>query len=95
MLVDHSERIATNPPLLHCGVAATDWHGCGASAFVVAGFGGPNRVLRWEEGVLADVFDPVVADPARQALVRAELERIRATPGLSRDLSEMTGRMLG
>jgi aminopeptidase N len=34
-------------------------------------------------------------DHARQALVRSELERIRATPGLSRDLAEMTGRMLG
>lgn len=34
-------------------------------------------------------------DAARQALVTAELERIRATQGLSRDLSEMTQRMLG
>jgi aminopeptidase N len=34
-------------------------------------------------------------DADRQAMVRAELERIRATPGLSRDLAEMTGRMLG
>ncbi len=34
-------------------------------------------------------------DPARQALVGAELERMRAAPHLSRDLSEMVGRMLG
>ncbi len=34
-------------------------------------------------------------DRARQALIRAELHRIRARPGLSRDLGEMTGRMLG
>ncbi|NPD15863.1 aminopeptidase N [Xinfangfangia sp. D13-10-4-6] len=33
-------------------------------------------------------------DAARQALIRAELTRISATPGLSRDLSEMVGRML-
>ncbi len=33
--------------------------------------------------------------PARQALIRAELERIAAAPGLSRDLAEMVGRMLG
>jgi aminopeptidase N len=33
--------------------------------------------------------------PERQALIRAELDRIRGTPGLSRDLSEMTLRMLG
>ncbi len=34
-------------------------------------------------------------DAGRQALIRAELERIQATPGLSRDLAEMVGRMLG
>ncbi|MCA3445695.1 MAG: aminopeptidase N [Rhodobacter sp.] len=34
-------------------------------------------------------------DRARQALVKAELTRIRSAPGLSRDLGEMTGRMLG
>ena len=33
-------------------------------------------------------------DAARQALVRAELERIRAHPNLSRDMGEMVGRML-
>jgi aminopeptidase N len=33
-------------------------------------------------------------DADRQALMRAELQRILATPGLSRDLSEMAGRML-
>ncbi len=33
-------------------------------------------------------------DPARQARIRRQLERIRATPDLSRDLSEMTARML-
>jgi hypothetical protein len=66
VLVDISERIATNPPLLHAGVAATDWQG--RPAFVVAGFGGPNRVLRWEDGALTDTFDPVVADPARHAV---------------------------
>jgi aminopeptidase N len=34
-------------------------------------------------------------DGARQALAKAELMRIRSAPGQSRDLSEMTGRMLG
>ena len=34
-------------------------------------------------------------DAARQGLVKAELRRIRSVPGLSRDLGEMTGRMLG
>ena len=34
-------------------------------------------------------------DAGRQALVRAELQRILGTPDLSRDLAEMAGRMLG
>ncbi|NEY91306.1 aminopeptidase N [Tabrizicola oligotrophica] len=34
-------------------------------------------------------------DADRQEMIRAELARILATPGLSRDLSEMAGRMLG
>jgi len=34
-------------------------------------------------------------DADRQALIRGELQRIQATPGLSRDLGEMAARMLG
>ncbi|MFZ5710625.1 MAG: aminopeptidase N [Pseudomonadota bacterium] len=34
-------------------------------------------------------------DAGRQRLVRGELERIAATPGLSRDVTEMVGRLLG
>ena len=33
--------------------------------------------------------------PDRQAAIRARLDRLSATPGLSRDLGEMIGRMLG
>ena len=33
-------------------------------------------------------------DADRQAMMRAELARCAAQPGLSRDLSEMVGRML-
>ncbi len=34
-------------------------------------------------------------DAGRQALIRGELLRIQAVPGLSRDMAEMVGRMLG
>ena len=34
-------------------------------------------------------------DADRQAMIRAELQRMLAAPGLSRDLGEMAGRMLG
>jgi aminopeptidase N len=34
-------------------------------------------------------------DAGRQRLIKAELQRIAATPGLSRDVTEMVGRILG
>ena len=34
-------------------------------------------------------------DADRKALIRAELDRILAAPGLSRDLTEMAGRIRG
>jgi aminopeptidase N len=34
-------------------------------------------------------------DADRQALIRTELARMRSRPDVSRDLAEMTGRMLG
>jgi aminopeptidase N len=34
-------------------------------------------------------------DEARQALMRGELERLAARPGLSRDSGEIVGRLLG
>ena len=36
---------------------------------------------------------PLSYDADRQAMMRGELARILASPGLSRDLSEMAGRM--
>jgi aminopeptidase N len=33
-------------------------------------------------------------DADRQAMIRAELQRIQSTPNLSRNLGEMVGRML-
>ncbi len=68
MFTDHSDLIAHNPPALHYGVAAADADGDGAVEFVVAGCGGPNRVLKWAGGALRDVAPPVVADPGRQAV---------------------------
>jgi len=34
-------------------------------------------------------------EPARQALMRAELERLAATPGLSKDTADIAARSLG
>ncbi|MBK5927770.1 aminopeptidase N [Rhodobaculum claviforme] len=83
----------------------------GALATNAAGFhapGGAGYALLADWLIQLDPVNPQTAarlstafetwrryDPARQGAMRAALERIRATPDLSRDLSEMTARMLG
>ncbi|MBN9119596.1 MAG: CRTAC1 family protein [Planctomycetes bacterium] len=69
MFQDASGLIAYNPPGFHYGAAAVDF--AGRSAFVVAGFGGPNRVLAWSGGQLRDVASPELADEGRQAIAVA------------------------
>jgi hypothetical protein len=68
MLQDVSGLIAHNPPAFHYGVAVADVDGDGRFEFVVAGFAGPNRVLRWSGGRLRDAAPPALADPDRQAI---------------------------
>jgi hypothetical protein len=68
MFSDWSDRLAANPPGFHYGVAACDLDGDGTASFVVAGFRGPNRVLKWRGGRLMDVTPPLLADPQRQAV---------------------------
>jgi hypothetical protein len=70
MFEDVSGLIAYNPPGLHYGVAVADWEGL-RPAFVIAGFGGPNRVLAWAGGQLRDVAPPELADEGRQAIAVA------------------------
>ena len=68
MFADISDVIASNPPALHYGVAAADVDGDGRPEFVVAGFGGPNRVLKWAAGQLRDVAPRELADPDNRAV---------------------------
>ncbi|HSQ57148.1 MAG TPA: CRTAC1 family protein [Gemmata sp.] len=68
MFADLSPLIAHNPPGLHYGVAVTDFDADGRFEFVVAGFGGPNRVLRWTTGKLREAAPPDLADISRQAV---------------------------
>ena len=68
MFADISDLIAHNLPLLHYGVAVVDMDGDGRDEFFVAGFGGPNRVLKWIDGILVDVADETLMDVGRQAI---------------------------
>ena len=70
MFEDASGLIAHNPPGLHYGVAVAALDGA-RLAFVVAGFGGPNRVLAWANGRLKDVAPPELADEGRQGVAVA------------------------
>lgn len=71
MFLDVSGLIDSNPPRLHSGVAVADLDADGRYEFVVAGFGCPNRVLRWSGEQLRDVASPLLADNGRGAVAIA------------------------
>lgn len=68
MFTDVSHLFRHNPPALHYGVAVTDIDGDGRPEFVVAGYGCPNRVLRFDGAHLWDIAPRSLADPDRQAI---------------------------
>ena len=68
MFTDISYLIAHNPPALHYGIAVADLDGDGSYEFIVAGFGGPNRILRWTGGQLRDTISRTLADTDRRAI---------------------------
>lgn len=68
MFTDHSRLLLDNPSQLHYGIAVTDVDGDGVFELVVAGFGFPNLVLKWDGRFLRDVAPPALADPRRQAI---------------------------
>src|SRR5579872_2607343 len=71
MFVDVSGTIAFNPPRLHSGVAVADLDGDGRFEFIVAGWGIPNRMLRWSGGQLRDATPPLLADDGSYAAALA------------------------
>lgn len=68
MFLDCSRQIADNPARRHNGIAAADLDGDGAVELIVAGFACENRILKWIDGALRDVADPLVADAGGYAL---------------------------
>ncbi len=68
MFIECSNLIAGNQPALHYGVAVADIDGDGQDEIMVAGYGGPNRVLKWTGQGLADITPPPLADDGRKAI---------------------------
>lgn len=68
MFIGCSNLIASNLPALHYGVAVADIDGDGADELVIAGHGGPNRVLKWDGHRLIDIAEPALADDGRRAI---------------------------
>lgn len=68
MFHDVSHLLRRNSPARHYGVAVTDLDADGRPEFVVAGYGCPNRVLRWDGTQLWDVAPKTLADADRKAI---------------------------
>ncbi len=62
MFLDCTDLIADNNPLNANGIAVVDVDGDGRPEVVAAGFGMPNRVLKWDGERLVNIADPVLAD---------------------------------
>lgn len=68
MFIECSNLIAGNLPALSYGVAVADVDGDGQDEVIVAGYGGPNRVLKWGGQGLVDIAPPLLADAGRRAI---------------------------
>ena len=68
MFLDATALLEHNPSGRYYGVAATDVDGDGEVEFVIAGFGRPNRVLKWNGLQLRDVTPPSLADELRATI---------------------------
>lgn len=68
MFVDRSHLLRDNPAQLNYGIAVTDTDGDGAFEFVVAGFGAPNLILRWDGRAYVNIAPSILADAQRQSI---------------------------
>jgi hypothetical protein len=68
MFTNATDLLADNPVQLNYGVAVTDHDGDGSFEAVVAGFGFPNLVLKWDGEKFIDIAGPTVADRDRRAI---------------------------
>jgi hypothetical protein len=69
--LDISSCISYNPPAAHGGVAVSDVDGDGRYEYLITGFAGPNRLLRWVGSQLRDVASPSFEDAEQASLAIA------------------------
>ncbi|MGC9505861.1 CRTAC1 family protein [Baaleninema sp.] len=76
MFTNYSHLLRDNPVRRHHGLAVTDVDGDGAFEVVVAGFGRPNMVLKWNGTGFVDIADRTIAGVAKDALatIAADLD---------------------
>ena len=68
MFSDYSRLLYHNPPQLNYGIAVSDIDDDGTFELIVAGFGFPNLVLKWDGTSFRNIAPAALADPERQAI---------------------------
>lgn len=68
MFTDATALIRDNPHQMSYGIAVSDVDDDGDFEIIIAGFGFPNRVLKWNGRMLIDIADAELADAERQAI---------------------------
>lgn len=68
MFTDRSRLLLHNPAQLNYGIAVTDIDRDGEFEVMVAGFGFPNLVLKWNGVGFINVATPLLADARRQSI---------------------------
>jgi hypothetical protein len=68
MFIDKSKFLLDNPIQMNYGIAVTDVDGDGLFELFVAGFNGPNLVLKYNGEGFVNIADNILADAGRQAI---------------------------
>ncbi|MBI1256129.1 MAG: CRTAC1 family protein [Chloroflexi bacterium] len=68
MFSDISQLLYHNPEQLNYGIAVSDIDDDGEFELIIAGFGFPNLVLKWDGVSFRNVASTALADPQRQAI---------------------------
>lgn len=68
MFTDHSDQLFDNPPQLNYGLSVADVDGDGAFELLVAGFGFPNKIMKWTGDGFRDHTPELLKDSKRKAI---------------------------